>query len=102
MPASAWLFFFFAQLFLFLPPLYELGEASKNQKIFARVYVCAYRRKIYISFYIFFYFFLSKERIRKKCPLIPKFGKEIAITSEIMCLTSELMQIISERITING
>lgn len=36
----AWLFFFFAQLFLFLPPaLYEVGEASEKEKI-PRMHVC--------------------------------------------------------------
>lgn len=39
--ALAWLFFFFAQLFLFLTPaLYQIGEALKK-KISSRVCTCA-------------------------------------------------------------
>jgi hypothetical protein len=41
----AWLFFFFAQLFLFLPPaLYEVGEASEKEKVLACMCVRARRR----------------------------------------------------------
>lgn len=41
----AWLFFFFAQLFLFLPPaLYEVGEASEKEKFLACMCVRVRRR----------------------------------------------------------
>lgn len=42
---SARLFFFFAQLFLFLPPaLYEVGEASEKEKFLACMCVRVRRR----------------------------------------------------------
>jgi len=53
------------------------------------------------SFYFFFIFFLSKERFRKQCPFLLNFGKEIAITSERMCFTSEEIRITSEFMPIN-
>lgn len=44
----AWLFFFFAQLFLFFPPaLYEVGEASEKEKNSS--HACVYARVVEIN-----------------------------------------------------
>lgn len=70
----------------------------------AYVYTRACASREILSFYrnIFIYFFLSKERFRKKCPFLPKNGEEMRITSEEMAITSEEIGITSEVIAING
>ena len=60
--ASAWLFFFFAQLFLFLTPaLYQIGEALKK-KISSRV--CMYARivELYTFLFIFLLFLFYQKK----------------------------------------
>lgn len=55
--ASAWLFFFFAQLFLFLSPASkEIGEAPKKEKFSSRV--CTYARGDEINNSLELYFLL--------------------------------------------
>lgn len=101
--------FSFSRNFFFFSLLPSDWQSLKKRKKFPRVYVRARIDEINNSLELFFsfieirkYFFLSKERFRKKCPFLRKFSEFIAITSERMGITSEEIAIISEVILING
>lgn len=75
--APAWLFFFFAQLFLFLnPDPLPDWRSLKNENFLARVYVRAYRRIIYFLFIFLLFLFYQKKGFGNNALKFRTLGKK--------------------------